>query len=64
MCPARPSEHLISGLYLSETVFKSQISMVAKGAAGAAEPINGNDVSLLNCQYLTLLLAWVTGADI
>lgn len=35
-------------------MFKSQISTAAKGAAGAATPINGNEISLLNCQYLIL----------
>lgn len=34
-------------------MFKSQISRAAKGAAGARPPpIDGNEISLLNCQYL------------
>lgn len=45
-------------------MFKSQISTVAKGAAGAAKPIDDNEISLLNCQYLILLLACGMGTDI
>lgn len=34
-------------------MFKSQISSSAKGAAGARPaPIDGNEISLLNCRYL------------
>lgn len=42
-------------------MFKSQISTVAKGAAGR---VDGNEISLLNCQYLILPLVCRPGTDI